>query len=126
MLYVKTKLKKSKISGIGLFADEPIPKGTLVWKFDPNIDLLLSKEEIEKLSKPAQEQIYKYGFLDAASNKFMLCGDDARFFNHSPQNNCDDSQADITVAIRNIIPGEELTVNYKDFYGCIENLSFLI
>lgn len=125
MLYVKTQLKKSEISGIGLFADEMIPKGTVVWEFNPFIDILLSKEEVESLSKPAQEQIYKYGFLDTKSNKYMLCGDDARFFNHSIDNNCDDSQINITIAKRNIMPGEELTVNYKEFYGDTKNLSFL-
>jgi uncharacterized protein len=125
MLYVKTQLKASNISGIGLFADEIIPKGTIVWKFDPIIDLLLSRDEIKNLSQPAQDQIYKYGFLDNNSNKYMLCGDDARFFNHSTNNNCDDSQIDITVAKRNIMPGEELTVNYRDFYGDVKDLNFL-
>jgi len=34
MFLVKTYLDKSKIRGIGLFADEFIPKGTLIWKFN--------------------------------------------------------------------------------------------
>ena len=51
----------------------------------------------------------------------MLCGDDARFFNHSDDCNCDDRLPDITIALRNISIGEELTVNYKVFYGDMEN-----
>ncbi len=51
----------------------------------------------------------------------MLCGDDGRFFNHSDQPNCDDGKPDITIALRHVNKGEELTVNYKAFYGDIEN-----
>ena len=49
---------------------------------------------------------------------YVLCGDDARFFNHSPSPNCvdiydsshglDDAH-DVTIAARDILPGEELT-----------------
>lgn len=117
MLCVKTTIKPSDISGIGLFADEFIPKKTVVWKFEPSIDLLLSEGEILKLSKPSQKQFYNYAFLDNAHGKYMLCGDDGRFFNHSDMPNCDDRHPDVTYAIRDIQPGEELSVNYKVFYG---------
>ena len=50
MLTIKTKIGPSKIEGVGLFADEPIKKGTKVWAFEPKLDLLLSKEEVEALS----------------------------------------------------------------------------
>ncbi len=79
MLCVKTKLGPSKISGIGLFADEPILKGVVVWKFEPILDLLLLKEDVEKFPKAAQEQFYNYAFFDKKYNKYMLCGDDGRF-----------------------------------------------
>jgi len=121
MLCVKTKLKVSKISGLGLFADEPIPKNTIIWKFEPALDILVSKEAIKDFSESAKKQFYNYAFLDKAHHKFMLCGDDARFFNHADEPNCDDEQTDITIALRDIAKGEELTVNYKTFYGDIEN-----
>ncbi|HWY10448.1 MAG TPA: SET domain-containing protein [Bacteroidia bacterium] len=113
-------MKISKISGMGLFADEDIPKGTTVWKFEPNIDVLLSKQEIEKLTDASKEQVYNYAFLDVDHKKYMLCGDDARFFNHSDNSNCTDEFSNITVALRDIKAGEELTVNYKKFYGDME------
>ena len=118
MLTIKTKINISTIEGIGLFADQYIPKGTVVWKFDPSIDLVLSKEEIDRLSKPSQEQFYKYAYLDKERGKYLLCGDDARFFNHSPKPNCDETiDNDLTIAMHNIEAGEELTINYKEFYG---------
>ena len=51
----------------------------------------------------------------------MLCGDDGRFFNHSSTPSCDDSADDITVAVRDIEIGEELTVDYTTFYGDMES-----
>ena len=120
MLLIKTKIDQSRISGIGLFADQFIPKGTVVWKFMPNFDLLMSEEEVNSLSEPAREQFYNYAFLDKKYNKYMLCSDDARFFNHSDNPNCDERVDDITTAMRDIGSGEELIVNYKDFYGDID------
>lgn len=119
MLCVKTKLGPSPIAGIGLFADEMIPKGTVIWQFEPTIDLLLTTEEIEKLPPIAQAQIHNYAYVDPAlDNKYVLCGDDARFFNHSDAPNCDDTPpSKVTMAIKDILPGEELTTNYKIFYG---------
>jgi|SRR3989344_1306469 len=120
MLMVKTKIGPSGIAGIGLFADQVILKGTVVWKYQEGFDLLLSKEEVEKLSGPAKEQFYNYAYLDKKRGKYMLCSDDARFFNHSDNYDCDDRVDDITTAVRDIEIGEELTVNYKDFYGDME------
>jgi len=118
MLLVKTKIGQSKIEGIGLFADEPIKAGTKVWGFEPKLDLVLSKQEIRKLSPPAQQQFYRYAYLDKVRNKYLLCGDDGRFFNHSDTPNCDETKDnDSTYAIRDIGMGEELTINYGEFYG---------
>lgn len=121
MLYIRTKLKVSKISGIGLFADESISQGTVVWKYEPDIDLLFSKEIIDRLPNSARRQFYNYAFLDKYHQKYMLCGDDGRFFNHSDNPNCDDEKKDITIALRDIEQGEELTVNYKTFYEDLFN-----
>lgn len=117
MLLVKTKLDKSKIAGIGLFADEFIKKGTKVWEYQPILDLLLSKEEVEKFSKFSKEQFYNYAYLDKKRNKYLLCGDDARFLNHSLNPNCDETNDDSTFTLKDIEPGEELTINYSEFYG---------
>ena len=126
MLCVKTILKESNISGIGLFADEDILKNTIVWKFEPLIDILLTKEDIDKLSENSKQQVYNYAFVDTYHNKYMLCGDDGRFFNHSDNYNCNDSEKNITIAIKDILKGEELTVDYKAFYGDYENIKDLL
>jgi uncharacterized protein len=119
MLLVKTTLACSRIHGIGLFADEFIPKGTIIWKFNPVIDISLTKEQIEELAKPSCEQIQKYTYRSMISGLYVLCGDDARFFNHSLVPNCHDicesQEQDLTIASRDIHPGEELTCDYALF-----------
>ena len=105
MLIVKTRLGLSKIHGIGLFADQNIPKGTMVWEFDSLIDIYIPKSNLKKIPLSSQEQLLRYIFLDKIRKKYLLCGDDARFFNHSDKPNCDDGIDNITIAIRNIKKG---------------------
>jgi SET domain-containing protein len=118
MLLVKTYLDRSLIHGIGLFAGERIPKGTVIWRRSPLIDLLLAPEQLESLHPAARDQIEKYTYLDHRLHKLVLCGDDARFFNHSDAPNCHDypdEDGGTTVAARDIEPGEELTSDYASF-----------
>jgi SET domain-containing protein len=115
MLLVRTYLDRSAIHGIGLFAAERIPEGTVVWRRSPDIDILLSAEQIAALHPAAREQIEKYTYLDPGLRTFVLCGDDARFFNHAASPNCHDfpdERGGTTVAARDIEPGEELTCDY--------------
>lgn len=118
MLTVKTHLGLSPIHGIGIFASEPIPKGKIVWVFHPNVDLALTEDMIQALDPHCRAQVEKYCYFDAPSQKYILCGDDARHFNHSTEPNCDDHDtqvAHVTVAARDIGEGEELTCDYSVF-----------
>jgi uncharacterized protein len=118
MLLVKTYLDRSGIHGIGLFAVEPIRKGTVLWRLDPRIDVQLTPDEIEQLALPAREQIRKYTYRDQVLGRYVLCGDDARFFNHAEDPNCidiPDARGGTTVAKRDIAAGEELTCDYAAF-----------
>lgn len=119
MLLVKTSLSISSIHGIGLFAAQLILKGTVVWRFHPVIDIKLTGEEIARLAEPCREQTVKYTYRDKLSGLYVLCGDDARFFNHSDEPNCidvfNDAEADLTLARRDIQEGEELTCDYALF-----------
>lgn len=116
MLLVKTKVLPRGIHGLGLFSDEFIRKGTKVWEYNPKLDQLFSEEDINQLSESSREQLQRYAYLDRKYKRYVLCGDDARFFNHSINPNCDENSDDITIASRDISSGEELTVNYEEFY----------
>ena len=124
MLLVRTRLDRSEIDGIGLFAEEDIQRGTVIWRFDPSIDQRFSEDTLSKLSLGAREQIEKYSYREKHSGLYVLCGDDARFFNHSTDPNCIDiyedaldpnDAHDVTLALRDIRRGEELTCDYSLF-----------
>ena len=87
MLLVKTKIAPSPINGIGLFADQFIQKGTIIWKFQPGFDLKINTAELNVLSEPAKQQFLKYAYLNKHTSKYVLCFDDERFINHSDQPN---------------------------------------
>ena len=83
------------------------------------IDLRCSEADIEKLPDASREQIQKYSYREKHTGLYVLCGDDARFFNHTETPNCidfySDEDQDITVALRDIFAGEELTCDYALF-----------
>jgi hypothetical protein len=112
MLLVKTRLGPSTIHGIGVFADEDIRKGTIVWSFNPLIDKALTDEEIEGLPALAQEFIKIYGFW--RDDLCVLCGDYGMFVNHSSTPNLE-SPEDQSIALRDIRKGEELTEDYDNY-----------
>ena len=115
MLLVKTYLNKSKIQGIGLFADEFISKGTIVWKFVSGFDFALKKKDLNKLPEIAKSWVLRYGYYHENEGGYVICVDDARFFNHSENPNTDDTTKIGTIAKKDIKKGEEITCNYLDF-----------
>lgn len=114
MLLVKAWVGPSKIQGFGLIAHEFIPKDTIVWRFAPGFDVVLSEAEVQKLPPPAREQVLHYGFFSAVLDRHILCADDDRFTNHSDSANTR-FHGDHATAIRDIHPGEEITDDYTAF-----------
>jgi len=119
MFLVKTSVKPSKIEGLGLFADEEIPKGTIIWEFDPKFDLIFSEEEVNKMSEIQQNLIHHFAYFSKRLRKYVYCVDDTRFMNHSNTPNTDSvsflgKQENCDVANRDIKIGEEITINYRD------------
>ena len=125
MLLVKTKIGPSPIAGIGIFADEFIPKGTKIWEFREGFDMRFDENFPDTLSESARKQFLNYTYKNPKTGKYVLCADDARFFNHSETPSAEDlyfdnpteSSEGITVAARDINPGEEITSDYRAFDG---------
>lgn len=114
MLLVKTKLGISQIHGIGCFADEPISKGTLIWKFNALVDKKFSEKELHTLPTNIRNSLMEYMYKE--NGAYILCGDNARFFNHSEDPNTDDSiDFPNTRAAKDILIGEEITSDYRTF-----------
>jgi SET domain-containing protein len=126
MLRVKAYIAPSGIHGMGLFAGEPIAKGSVVWGFDPPVDQRFKPEDLRGMSPEMKVFLSRYAYSDRGT--LVLCGDHARFMNHSTTANCgNDSTRQYTLALRDIAQGEELTDNYatmedswEPFKGLIE------
>jgi uncharacterized protein len=114
MLRIPTFLAPSTIpgAGIGLFTRAPVGKGTILWQFDPGLD----RELLELPDDPQLRRwVLVYGYVPHDDPKrWVLCMDDARFFNHSDTPNCTDTD-DFTRAGRDLAAGEELTSDYRAF-----------
>ena len=129
MLRVKTKLAESKIegAGTGLFADEFIPKDTIIWEFVPNLDVSYTEEEFQNMTGLDKEFLTKYCFKYLGN--YYLCVDNARFFNHSDTPNCyssdfNENSLGYTRALRDIQKGEEMTDDYLGFGFTEEDKKF--
>lgn len=123
MFIVKTKVKESKIHGKGLFADQDIKKGQIIWKYNPLIDRRIPQKKLLQLPSFVQKFIKYYSYLNDWG-EFVLCGDGARYINHSDNPNTEDKMTfwnklfrreGISIASRNIKKGEEITSKYLCF-----------
>ncbi|OGJ16321.1 hypothetical protein A3K73_01900 [Candidatus Pacearchaeota archaeon RBG_13_36_9] len=122
MFYIKTKLKNSRLHGLGLFAGQNIKKGQKIYTGNEKLDLFLSEEEFSRLPIDEQNTIKHYGYFDKEKHKWHLAFDDIRFCNHSSDGNITLKEKSL-VAKRDIKKGEELTQNYSEFEDLRKELS---
>ena len=118
MLVVRTMVAPSKISGEGLYAATFIRKGDIVSKWVEGVDKTLPGSYPDSLSAVPRESFKKLASWDG--DNWYLSGDDGVYFNHSENPNVrvamgrgSPSTRD-RVAIRDIMPGEELTIDYRE------------
>lgn len=126
MMCVKTKVLPSKIHGLGLFADQNIPKGTMIWKFTPGFDLKFTKEQILNFPKDLQIYLAFYSWKSKKSGMYCFSSDNGKYFNHSDKPNVlsaykDGEEEVITTSLKEIKAGEEILDNYSSFEETIDN-----
>ena len=114
MLQVETYIDKSQIDGIGLFANQEILKGTIVWKYNPDIDIELKEFVANEIEF---KFIEKYSYYDNQLDKWLLAGDHDRFTNHSETPNTAAIADGTMIASCDIHKGEEITTNYYEIDG---------
>ncbi len=124
MYLKKTIVKVSDIEGKGVFSDETISKGEIVWKFISGHDKTLSIDEYNALSDDGKKYIDKVAYLSSISNQYIFPPDNdpALYTNHDAVNNNLSVEIDQTISLepffvanRDIASGEELTNNYYEF-----------
>ncbi len=115
MFTIKTYLDKSKISGTGVFAAEPIKKGEIIWRFVEKFDLKIRDDEFQRLPKIAQEFALHFGYYSTKEGGHILCMDNAKYTNHSETPNVKMIDEINSVALKNIEKGEEIIEDYFHF-----------
>jgi uncharacterized protein len=83
MLMVETELRPSPIHGIGVFLVQPVRQGELIWRFDSRIDRVYTEEEMDTFPDHMKRFLRIYSTWHETTRLWVLCGDNARHFNHS-------------------------------------------
>lgn len=112
MLLVKTYLDKSPIHGLGVFAGQPIRKGTKIWRFVFGFDRYYTRKKLAKLPKQARDFIKLHGYQ--WKNEILLSMDHDTFMNHSDEPNTY-YQNGYVIARCDIRKGDEITNDYRAF-----------
>lgn len=111
MIHPDTELRRvSDEIGHGVFATKLIPKGSITWALD-YLDHVLEPQRAQQLPAVFHPIIDRYAFFDA-KGRHVLCWDHGRYVNHS----CDATSLPLgsvcEVAVRDILPGEQITSDY--------------
>lgn len=125
MLLIKTTVKPSTIAGLGLFADEDIKQGEIIWRYDPQTCMVFTQQQLSTLVNSAQyiesiKYYLTYGWYVSQLGGVVVCLDNGRFVNHSSAPNLgqitpSDESWRFSFALRDIEKGEELTENYASY-----------
>jgi hypothetical protein len=111
MLHPHTELKYvSPEIGYGIFATALIPKGTITWVKD-ELDRIIPKEDLKIMSAANLENLLKYSYRNS-SGDYVFCWDLTRYVNHSYSPNSMLTTLGFEIAIKDILPGEEMTNDY--------------
>ena len=105
--------KPGRVHGLGLFATETIPTGTVVWhpcKRCPTF----SVDDLSSLGKTQQKQLDEYVYYLEDGRAILPCTM-VFLLNHSCEASILDYGLDFGVAVRDIVAGEELTQDYRTF-----------
>lgn len=110
------EVRRSDVHGLGVFATKRIPKGARIIEY---VGERVSHQEADRRYEE-KEANDSHTFLFIVDSKTVIDagtdGNDARFFNHSCNPNCESTVAKKRVyieALRDIAAGDELTYDYQ-------------
>ena len=122
-------VERSPIHGLGLFAKVKIPKGTIWWHARPQDVLIITKTQFQTIESSRKTDnlesyikvLLTYSYYERNLDALVFCLDDAKFCNHSFNDNSgaiDDENGFCSVSLRDIEPGEEITEDYSKYTLC--------
>jgi hypothetical protein len=116
MMLVRSHVAQSPIEGLGVYADQFIPAGTLIWKLNPDFIATFSRSALNALPEHIREFVERYSFPDFENaDQLYVELDNGRYMNHSEAPNTDFTAFNEGYAVRDIAEGEEITCNYYEF-----------
>ena len=118
MIHIGYKILASKVHGIGLFTDQDIKSGDLIYTPSPLLDVDITAEQFDGLSEEEKREVMYYGYFNIKTNKWHVAFDAIRILNHSSGDTANVTQDEdmVMIAKRDILKGEELFQDYVEIY----------
>jgi hypothetical protein len=118
VLLIETYIDISPGKGFGLFSKYIISLGTVFWRRDEAFDKVYLQSQVESFKQVASDYIKIHGFQEVNLN-WYLCGDNARFTNHSNDSNSkhhfnSEGLLEYCTASQNIEAGQEILCDYSE------------
>lgn len=114
MIHPDTELRKvDDTIGRGVFATQPIPKGTILYVKDP-LEIEVSAEQFETMDPQYQTLINWFSYIDEGGFR-IVSWDIAKYVNHHCDSNSISTGYGFEIATRDIAAGEEITDEYGIF-----------
>ena len=117
MLLIDTYLDKSEIQGVGVFAKENARKGEKIKEVRPEFEIEFNSENLPRMPLALAKFIDTHSYERELGSKIFVVGiDNEKYMNHST----DPSVNDEGIALKDIMIGDEITIDYKDFDDSIQ------
>jgi SET domain-containing protein len=118
MMRVPVTVGKSAIHGLGVFAIDPIRKGTVLWQYEPGFDHQVSEYSIKYGEKRIQDFVRERGYINPDDPQvWVVCVDEAQFWNFPKRDEPANTELGglvdgefLILAARDIEPNEEITI----------------
>lgn len=111
--------------GLGLFAKRQFHKGEILWIAD-DFDLKIPLHDYQKIDEKQRNILNVYSYLDY-KNRVIVPWDSGKYVNHSCAPNSTGLLEfdNVSIALRDIRPGEEIVEDYCCYFGHFETFNCL-
>ncbi|MFZ2897940.1 MAG: SET domain-containing protein-lysine N-methyltransferase [Saprospiraceae bacterium] len=114
----KYAITGNAVDGFGLVATGPLNAGEVIWEGEERMQRIVTRSHVETTWKPEDQESFRRYAWPLSEEAFVLWSTDPAEWapqNHSCEPNTGFKGLNV-VALRDIAPGEELTLDYATFY----------